>query len=81
MPSILSNSMLQQDFTPNRLEVAKHLLNRFIEKRPDDRISLIVFGGDAYTKVPLTFDHSVVKDITTNFTTDDMQWVNELLLV
>ncbi|WP_176838691.1 VWA domain-containing protein [uncultured Fusobacterium sp.] len=68
----LSNSMLQQDFTPNRLEVAKHLLNRFIEKRPDDRISLIVFGGDAYTKVPLTFDHSVVKDITSKLTTDDI---------
>lgn len=68
----LSNSMLQQDFTPNRLEVAKHLLTRFIEKRPDDRISLIVFGGDAYTKVPLTFDHSVVKDITSKLTTDDI---------
>lgn len=68
----LSNSMLQQDFTPNRLEVAKHLLNRFIEKRPDDRISLIVFGGDAYTKIPLTFDHSVVKDITSKLTTDDI---------
>lgn len=68
----LSNSMLQQDFTPNRLEIAKHLLNRFIEKRPDDRISLIVFGGDAYTKVPLTFDHSVVKDITSKLTTDDI---------
>lgn len=68
----LSNSMMQQDFTPNRLEVAKELLGKFIDKRPNDRISLVVFGGDAYTKVPLTFDHNVVKDITSKITTEDI---------
>ena len=59
----LSQSMLQRDFKPNRLETAKKLLEEFINKRVNDRISLVVFGGDAYTKVPLTFDHNVVKDI------------------
>lgn len=68
----LSNSMLQEDFRPNRLEEAKKLLNEFIKKRPNDRISLVVFGGDAYTKVPLTFDHNVVTDITSKFTTNDI---------
>ena len=68
----LSNSMNTEDFTPNRLETAKRLLNDFIDKRPNDRISLVVFGGDAYTKVPLTFDHSVVKDITSKITTEDI---------
>ena len=61
----LSQSMLQRDFKPNRLE-------EFIDKRINDRISLVVFGGDAYTKVPLTFDHNVVKDITSKLTTDDI---------
>ena len=68
----LSNSMLQEDFRPNRLEEAKKLLNEFIKKRPNDRISLVVFGGDAYTKVPLTFDHNVVTDITSKLTTNDI---------
>ena len=68
----LSQSMLQRDFKPNRLETAKKLLEEFIDKRINDRISLVVFGGDAYTKVPLTFDHNVVKDITSKLTTDDI---------
>lgn len=68
----LSQSMLQRDFKPNRLETAKKLLEEFINKRVNDRISLVVFGGDAYTKVPLTFDHNVVKDITSKLTTDDI---------
>lgn len=58
----LSQSMLGRDFKPNRLEKAKELLQEFVEGRGDDRISLVVFGGDAYTKVPLTFDHSVIKE-------------------
>ncbi|MEG0730178.1 MAG: VWA domain-containing protein, partial [Cetobacterium sp.] len=68
----LSRSMLQQDFSPNRLEKAKEILQQFINKRGNDRISLVVFGGDAYTKVPLTFDHSVVKDITSKISVNDI---------
>ncbi len=68
----LSQSMLQTDFKPNRLETAKKLLGEFIDKRVNDRIALVVFGGDAYTKVPLTFDHKVVKDITSKLTTEDI---------
>lgn len=68
----LSQSMMQTDFSPNRLERAKYLLNKFIDKRPDDRLSLIVFGGDAYTKVPLTFDHSMIKEITKTLTINDI---------
>ncbi len=68
----LSQSMLQGDFTPNRLEKAKEVLSEFIEKRGNDRLSLIVFGGDAYTKVPLTFDHNVIKEMTKKLTVDDI---------
>ena len=68
----LSQSMLQEDFTPNRLEKAKEVLSEFIDKRTDDRLALIVFGGDAYTKVPLTFDHNVIKEMTGKLTVDDI---------
>ena len=68
----LSQSMLQDDFSPNRLEKAKKVLGEFIDKRGNDRLSLIVFGGDAYTKVPLTFDHNVVKEIVSKLTVDDI---------
>lgn len=68
----LSQSMLQDDFSPNRLEKAKEVLGEFIDKRGNDRLSLIVFGGDAYTKVPLTFDHNVVKEVVSKLTVDDI---------
>lgn len=68
----LSQSMLQEDFSPNRLEKAKEVLGEFIDKRGNDRLSLIVFGGDAYTKVPLTFDHNVVKEMVSKLTVDDI---------
>lgn len=68
----LSQSMLQDDFSPNRLEKAKEVLGEFIDKRGNDRLSLIVFGGDAYTKVPLTFDHNVVKEMVSKLTVDDI---------
>ena len=68
----LSQSMLQDDFSPNRLEKAKEVLGEFIDKRGNDRLSLIVFGGDAYTKVPLTFDHNVVKEMLSKLTVDDI---------
>lgn len=68
----LSKSMLQNDFRPNRLEKAKDVLDDFIQKRADDRLSLVVFGGDAYTKVPLTFDHNVIRETVGKLTVDDI---------
>lgn len=68
----LSRSMLQNDFRPNRLEKAKEVLEEFIQKRGNDRLSLVVFGGDAYTKVPLTFDHNVIKETVRKLTVDDI---------
>ena len=58
----LSRSMLQEDFKPNRLEAAKKVLVKFVKGRPDDRISLVIFGGEAYTKIPLTLDHPMLID-------------------
>ena len=73
----LSKSMLAKDFKPNRLEKAKEILKTFVEKRSGDRLGLVVFGGDAYTKVPLTFDHEVIKSMLSKITTDDITSNNQ----
>lgn len=58
----LSGSMLAEDYERdgerlNRLQVIKPVIQSFIEKRPNDRIGVVVFGEQAYTLSPLTFDH------------------------
>jgi len=58
----ISSSMLAQDFKPDRLEVSKKVAIQFVEKRPFDRIGLVVFSGESFTQCPLTTDHRVLKD-------------------
>lgn len=58
----VSGSMQSVDFTPNRLEVARKTIQDFVDQRPNDRISLIAFAGTAYTRVPLTLDHNIVRE-------------------
>ena len=59
----VSLSMLAKDFNPNRLEVAKDVIIDFIDARPNDRIGLVIFGGEAFTQCPLTTDHKVLKNM------------------
>ncbi|MEX1189707.1 MAG: VWA domain-containing protein [Bacteroidia bacterium] len=59
----LSPSMLARDFKPNRLESAKEVAMEFIDGRPNDRIGLVVFSGEAFTQCPLTIDHSILKNL------------------
>ncbi len=56
----ISGSMLAEDFRPNRLEAAKQVAAEFIDGRKNDRMSLVVFAGEAFTQVPLTVDHRVL---------------------
>lgn len=58
----VSGSMLAEDFKPNRLEAAKKVAMDFIAERPSDRIGLVLYEGEAYTKVPLTTDHNLLLD-------------------
>jgi len=57
----ISQSMLIEDFTPNRLEAAKQVARNFIEGRIQDRIGLVVFSGDAFSLSPLTTDYDLLK--------------------
>lgn len=59
----VSLSMLAKDFKPNRLEVAKDVIKDFIDARPNDKIGLVIFGGEAFTQCPLTVDHKVIKNM------------------
>ena len=59
----VSGSMLARDFKPDRLESAKKVGIEFIEERPSDRIGLVLYEGEAYTKVPLTNDHELLIDL------------------
>ncbi len=59
----VSLSMLAKDFKPNRIEVAKEVILDFIDARPNDRIGLVIFGGEAFTQCPLTSDHKVLKNM------------------
>lgn len=56
----VSASMLARDFEPNRLEAIKEVAAEFISNRPNDRIGLVVYAGESYTKTPLTSDKSIV---------------------
>ncbi|MDR0414891.1 MAG: VWA domain-containing protein [Prevotellaceae bacterium] len=57
----VSNSMMAQDFTPNRLENAKRAIARLVDQLGNDRIGLIVFAGDAYIQLPITSDYVSAK--------------------
>lgn len=57
----LSNSMLAEDLTPSRLESAKRALSKLVEKFKNDRIGIVVFGGEAYVQLPLTSDYAAAK--------------------
>ncbi len=65
----LSTSMYAEDFldggrTRNRLQAVKPIIEAFINRRPDDRIGIVVFAGRAYTFAPLTFDHEWLRKQT-----------------
>ncbi|PIB33123.1 aerotolerance regulator BatA [Gaetbulibacter sp. 5U11] len=56
----VSASMLAKDLKPNRLEALKNVASKFIKGRPNDRIGLVEYAGESYTKTPITSDKSIV---------------------
>nr|WP_321228959.1 VWA domain-containing protein [uncultured Psychroserpens sp.] len=56
----VSASMLAKDLLPNRLEALKNVAAEFIKGRPNDRIGLVEYAGESYTKTPITSDKSIV---------------------
>jgi Ca-activated chloride channel family protein len=59
----ISGSMLAMDFSPNRIEASKNVATEFVAGRPNDRIGLVLFGGESFTQCPLTTDHALLMNM------------------
>ncbi len=62
----ISNSMLAEDISPNRLEKAKQMLTSMINRFVDDKIGMVVFAGNAFTQLPITCDYVSAKTFLQN---------------
>ena len=67
----VSGSMLAKDLKPNRLEALKSVAEKFVDDRPNDRIGLVVYAAESYTKTPVTSDKALVKDAIKSVRYDD----------
>lgn len=56
----VSGSMLAKDLKPNRMEALKQVASNFVEGRPNDRIGIVVYAAESYTKTPVTSDKAIV---------------------
>lgn len=57
----VSNSMLADDYSPNRLERAKLAISRLVDKLSEDRIGLVIFAGSSFVQLPVTADYVSAK--------------------
>lgn len=57
----VSGSMLAKDLKPNRMEALKKVAASFVDERPNDRIGLVVYASEAYTKTPVTSDKVIIQ--------------------
>ncbi|WP_234110934.1 MULTISPECIES: VWA domain-containing protein [Chryseobacterium] len=69
----VSLSMLAKDLEPDRLTALKKIAKNFVMQRPADRIGLVAYSGEAFTKVPVTSDHAVILDELDNLNTLELQ--------
>ena len=58
----VSASMLAKDLKPNRLEALKKVAGKFVDKRPNDRIGIVVYAGESFTQTPITSDKRIIKN-------------------
>jgi Ca-activated chloride channel homolog len=70
--SDVSGSMLAKDLKPNRLEALKQVAADFVEARTNDRIGIVVYAAEAYTKTPVTSDKAVVLEAINSIQYDNV---------
>ena len=58
----VSGSMLAKDLKPDRMQALKSLAADFVDERPNDRIGLVVYASEAYTKSPVTSDKAIIQE-------------------
>lgn len=66
----ISNSMLAEDISPNRLDFAKREIDQLVGKLRSDRLGIVVFAGDAMVQLPITTDYSAAKLFLKNINTN-----------
>jgi len=66
----VSKSMLAEDIGPNRLEKAKQITSKIIDKLGGDRVGIIIYAGNAYPLLPITTDHAAAKMFLQNASPD-----------
>lgn len=65
----VSNSMLAEDYSPNRLERAKLAISKLVDELQGDRIGLIIFAGESFVQLPITSDYVSAKIFLNSITT------------
>jgi len=65
----VSASMLARDLKPNRLEALKVVATEFVNERPNDRIGIVVYAGESFTRTPITSDKRIIRN-----TISDIKW-------
>lgn len=68
----VSNSMLAEDYSPNRLERAKLAISRVVDKLRDDRIGLVIFAGNSFVQLPVTADYVSAKMFLGSISTESI---------
>ena len=68
----VSNSMLAEDYSPNRLERARLAISRLVDKLRDDRIGLVVFAGNSFVQLPITTDYVSAKMFLSSISTESV---------
>ena len=68
----VSNSMLAEDYSPNRLERSKLAISRLVDKLQGDRIGLIVFAGESFVQLPITADYVSAKIFLNSISTESV---------
>ena len=56
----ISSSMLARDLKPNRLDALKNVASEFVKGRLNDRIGIVIYAGESYTKTPVTSDEKLI---------------------
>ena len=68
----VSNSMLAEDYSPNRLERAKLAISKLVDELQGDRIGLIIFAGESFVQIPVTSDYVSAKIFLNSITTESV---------
>lgn len=68
----VSNSMMAEDYSPNRLERAKLAISRLVDKLREDRIGLVVFAGTSFVQLPVTTDYASAKMFLSSINTESI---------